>query len=70
MIRKQSKEMFGISEIHKLGIYNEYPIEEFIKIDTFLCSRYDLFFKTAPFPYGDERGPLRKEAYEILNEKK
>lgn len=28
------------------------------------------FFKTAPFPYGDERGPLRKEAYEILNEKK
>ena len=26
------------------------------------------FFKTAPFPYGDERGPLRKEAYEILNE--
>lgn len=49
MIRKQSKEMLGISEIHKLGIYNEYPIEEFMKIETFLCSRYDLFLKQLHF---------------------
>lgn len=27
------------------------------------------FFKTAPFPYGDEVGPLREEAYSVLNEK-
>ena len=27
------------------------------------------FFKTAPFPYSDEVGPLREEAYSVLNEK-
>lgn len=57
--------ILGNPQIGYLQKISRRSVYDIVKLPMF---KINSFFKTAPFPYGDETGPLRKAVYEKMDE--